>query len=62
MQRELASRSAHSMHRVSDRPGHNLQMPRPELVVEGIGHVVEQVRSRPWPHMHEEADSERHSV
>ncbi|MDF2627536.1 MAG: alpha/beta hydrolase [Symbiobacteriaceae bacterium] len=45
MQRELASRSANSIHRVSDRPGHNLQMVRPELVVEGIGHVVEQVRS-----------------
>jgi pimeloyl-ACP methyl ester carboxylesterase len=40
MQRELASRSASSIHRVSDRPGHNLQMVRPELVAEGIGHVV----------------------
>lgn len=47
MQRELAGRSANSIHLVSDRPGHNLQMPRPELVVEGIGQVVAQLQNRP---------------
>lgn len=47
MQRELASRSANSIHRVCDRPGHNLQMLRPELVVEGIHYVVEHLQSRP---------------
>jgi pimeloyl-ACP methyl ester carboxylesterase len=45
-QTELASRSTNSTHQVSDRPGHSLQMPRPELVVEAVRHVVAQVRER----------------
>lgn len=46
MQKELASRSTNNTHRTSDRKGHSLQMPRPEYVVEAIGHVVEQARRR----------------
>ncbi|MCZ8538368.1 alpha/beta hydrolase [Paenisporosarcina quisquiliarum] len=46
IQRELASRSTNNIHKTSDRKGHSLQMPRPELVVEAVQHVVEQVRSR----------------
>jgi pimeloyl-ACP methyl ester carboxylesterase len=46
MQKELASRSTNNTHRTSDRKGHSLQMPRPEYVVEAIGHVVEQARQR----------------
>lgn len=44
--RELASRSTNSTHRTSDRPGHSLQMPRPELVIEAVSHVLGQVRER----------------
>lgn len=44
--RELASRSTNSTHRTSDRPGHSLQMPRPELVIEAVQRVVAQVRER----------------
>ncbi|WP_339253031.1 alpha/beta hydrolase [Sporosarcina sp. FSL W8-0480] len=46
MQRELASRSTNHIHKISDRKGHSLQMPRPEYVIEAIHHVVEQVRKR----------------
>ncbi|TSI02649.1 alpha/beta fold hydrolase [Lysinibacillus sp. BW-2-10] len=46
MQQELASRSTNSIHKTSDRKGHSLQMPRPELVVEAVHHVVEQVQIR----------------
>ncbi|HWI60444.1 MAG TPA: alpha/beta hydrolase [Symbiobacteriaceae bacterium] len=46
MHRELAGRSTNSIHLVSDRKGHNLQMTRPDLVVGGIRHVVEQISSR----------------
>ncbi|RHW36149.1 alpha/beta hydrolase [Lysinibacillus yapensis] len=46
MQRELASRSTNSIHRISDHKGHSLQMPRPEYVIEAIHHVVEQVQER----------------
>ncbi|WP_276356951.1 alpha/beta fold hydrolase [Cohnella caldifontis] len=46
MQQELASRSTNHIHATSDRKGHSLQMPRPELVVNAIRHVVEQVRAR----------------
>lgn len=46
MHRELARRSSNSIHRISDRKGHNIQMPRPELVIDGVRNVVEQVRSR----------------
>jgi pimeloyl-ACP methyl ester carboxylesterase len=44
--RELASRSTNATHKTSDRPGHSLQMPRPELVLEAVGHVLDQVRER----------------
>lgn len=44
MQSELASRSTNSIHKISDRNGHSLQMPRPELVIDAIYHIVEQVR------------------
>lgn len=47
MHRELASRSARSIHIISDRPGHSLQMPQPDLVINAIRHVVDQVRSSP---------------
>jgi pimeloyl-ACP methyl ester carboxylesterase len=40
MQEELAARSSNHIHRVSDRKGHSLQMPRPELVIEAIYHVL----------------------
>lgn len=46
MQKELASRSTNHMHRISDRKGHSLQMPRPEYVIEAIDHVIMQVRQR----------------
>jgi pimeloyl-ACP methyl ester carboxylesterase len=46
MQKELASRSSNQIHKVSDRKGHSLQMPRPELVLEAIQRVVEQARER----------------
>lgn len=46
LNQELASRSTNSTHKVSDRPGHSLQMPRPDLVIEAIQHVVAQVRER----------------
>ncbi|WP_190284810.1 alpha/beta fold hydrolase [Bacillus sp. S3] len=46
MQRELASRSTNHIHKISDRKGHSLQMPRPEYVIEAIHHVVEQVQER----------------
>ena len=46
MHRELARRSTNSIHRISDRNGHSLQMPRPDLVIDAIRHVVDQVRSR----------------
>lgn len=46
MQRELASRSTNHIHKISDRKGHSLQMPRPEFVIEAISHVVEQVRKK----------------
>lgn len=45
MHRELAARSTQSIHRISDRKGHNLQLTRPELVIEGIRHVVEALRT-----------------
>jgi pimeloyl-ACP methyl ester carboxylesterase len=44
-QKELASRSTNHIHKVSDRKGHSLQMPRPEYVVQAIRHVVEQARA-----------------
>ncbi|MDF2631125.1 MAG: uncharacterized protein K0R39_4956 [Symbiobacteriaceae bacterium] len=44
--RELASRSTRGTHQTSDRPGHSLQMPRPELVLEAIQQVVGQVREQ----------------
>lgn len=46
MQRELASRSTNHIHKISDRKGHSLQMPRPEYVIEAIHHVAEQVQKR----------------
>ncbi|HEX5565223.1 MAG TPA: alpha/beta hydrolase, partial [Sporosarcina sp.] len=46
MQKELASRSSNSIHKISDRKGHSLQMPRPEYVIEAIEHVVDQVQER----------------
>lgn len=46
MHRELARRSTNSIHRISDRNGHSLQMPRPELVIDAIRHVVDQVKER----------------
>jgi pimeloyl-ACP methyl ester carboxylesterase len=46
MHRELAKRSTNSIHRISDRPGHSIQMVRPELVIDAIRHVVNQVRAR----------------
>ncbi|HWI60911.1 MAG TPA: alpha/beta hydrolase [Symbiobacteriaceae bacterium] len=46
MHRELAARSANSVHRITDHKGHNIQMPRPELVIDAIREVVEQVRDR----------------
>jgi hypothetical protein len=46
MHRELASRSANSIHWISDQKGHNLQMPRPDLVVDAIRHVVDGARNR----------------
>ncbi|MCK6530676.1 alpha/beta hydrolase [Myxococcota bacterium] len=46
MHRELASRSSLGIQRVSDRSGHNLHMPRPDLVVEAVRDVVEAVRGR----------------
>ncbi|MNZ60873.1 4,5:9,10-diseco-3-hydroxy-5,9,17-trioxoandrosta-1(10),2-diene-4-oate hydrolase [compost metagenome] len=46
MQKELASRSTNHIHKISDRKGHSLQMPRPEYVIEAIHHVVEQVKER----------------
>lgn len=45
-QKELASRSTNHTHEVSDRKGHSLQMPRPEIVVQAIQRVVEQARAR----------------
>jgi len=44
--RELANRSTNATHKTSDRPGHSLQMPRPELVLEAVSHVLGQVRER----------------
>lgn len=44
MQADLATRSSDSILRVSDQKGHNLQMPRPELVIDAIRHVVGRVR------------------
>ncbi len=46
MQKELASRSTNHIHKISDRKGHSLQMPRPEYVMEAIHHVVKQVQER----------------
>lgn len=46
MNRELASRSTCATHRVSDRPGHSIQMPRPELVMEAIRQVIARVQER----------------
>lgn len=46
LHRELAGRSANSIHRISDHKGHSLQMPRPDLVIDAVSHVVEQVRRR----------------
>ncbi|WP_343803273.1 alpha/beta hydrolase [Bacillus carboniphilus] len=44
MQKELASRSTNHFHKISDRKGHSLQMPRPEYALEAIHHVVEQTQ------------------
>jgi hypothetical protein len=46
MHRELARRSTNGIHQISDRKGHNIQVPRPELVIDGVRNVVEHVRSR----------------
>lgn len=46
LQQELATRSTNAIHKVSDRPGHSMQMPRPELVLEAIHHVLAQVGER----------------
>lgn len=46
MHRELAGRSTNSVHRISDRKGHSLQMTRPDLVIESISHVAEQVQAK----------------
>lgn len=47
MHRELAARSTNSVHHVSDRKGHNMQMARPELVVDAIRHVLQQLDGNP---------------
>lgn len=46
MHRELGTRSQNSVHWISDKKGHNLQMHRPDLVVKGVRHVVEELRRR----------------
>lgn len=46
MQRELSTRSSQGVHRVSDRPGHCIQMPRPQLVIGAIREVVDEARRR----------------
>lgn len=46
LQQELATRSTNAIHKVSDRPGHSMQMPRPELVLEAIHQVLARVRER----------------
>lgn len=43
MHRELAARSAVSVHWISDLPGHNLHMVRPDLVIRAVRHVLDQV-------------------
>ena len=45
MQRELSTRSRAGRHRVSDVPGHSVQMPRPELVVDAVLRVLAAARS-----------------
>lgn len=46
MHRELAGRSRNSIHRLSDKKGHNLQMLRPDLVIDAVRHVLGEVRVR----------------
>lgn len=46
MHRQLAGRSSSSIHRISERKGHNIQMTSPDLVVDSIRQVVEQARRR----------------
>lgn len=46
MHRELAGRSSRSVHRIADQKGHSIQMTSPDLVVQSIGELVEQERSR----------------
>lgn len=46
MHRELAGRSRNSIHRISDRKGHNLHLLRPDLVIDAVRHVVGEVERR----------------
>lgn len=40
MHRELAGRSTRGIHQISDQKGHSLQMPRPDMVVSAVRHVL----------------------
>lgn len=40
MHKELAKRSRNSVHWISDQKGHNLHLHRPDLVVNGVRHIV----------------------
>ncbi|WNS75431.1 alpha/beta hydrolase [Bacillus sp. DTU_2020_1000418_1_SI_GHA_SEK_038] len=62
MQKELASRSTNSIHKISDRKGHSLQMPRPEYVIEAIRHVVEQVQERNGRTLAESYEEHKHEL
>lgn len=53
MHRELAGRSTNSVHHMCDRKGHNLQMVRPELVVDAIRWVLGEIQ----PHADQENDA-----
>jgi pimeloyl-ACP methyl ester carboxylesterase len=44
MQRELAHLSTASSHVIAKNSGHYIQIDRPELVIEAVHHVVDQVR------------------
>lgn len=47
MQNELAQLSTRSTHRIAKKSGHYIQLDRPDVVVDGIRSVVDQVRNGP---------------
>jgi hypothetical protein len=49
MQRELAGRSSKGRLVVAEQSGHVIQSDRPDLVMEAIRSVVEEVRQKPAP-------------